>query len=702
MHWRSLFADILAAESGNLLPWAPVFMGAGIAVYFSLPDEPQLSAVVTLSAVSGALTALAWRYRWRIPALLVSMTLVGFLAATLRTDTTAAPRLEKPLRAMSITATVDQVFPGAHKTRVILTDVIGPRLDVATTPARLRITVRPPANDLAVGNQIRAIVSLRPPPPPIMPQAYDFQRQAYFDGIGAYGFTLGTVVRSGHADDSPRIRILRIIDDARRNILARALAADPGDQSAAVAAALLTGYRGFIDEETLATLRDAGIAHLLAISGLHIGLIAGLVFAAIRAAIALLPRLAQSVDGKKIAAASAVPFAAAYAVLAGFTVPTERALIMTTLVLAGILLDRRALSMRTVAFAALTVLLFTPESLVTPGFQMSFAAVTALIAVHSALRKRRRAEEREGQTWVRRVAGYFAGVMLMSIIASAATAPFAVYHFQHVSTFGIVANIVAVPIAAFWVMPAGLAGTILIPFGLDQPFFVLMAAGTDLILTVARIIAALPITSSDLASPPVWVLVCIGCGGILLSVAVSGLRYAGVPLIMIGSIGALMNDVPDIIVDGPARAVAVKDADSILMLSTNRKARFETAGWRRRSGETAPDGKYWPETPEHSDSGLRCDAYGCLLRRRSIDIAIVTEPDAIDEDCRGSDFIIALEPVPRNCGPPLGKLDWFDLWLQGTHAIWIRPDGTLKIESVNGVRGNRPWVAAPSRRGKAP
>ncbi len=696
MRWRGLkctFSELLAAESGNLLPWAPVFMGAGIAIYFSLPNEPPLQTVIILSAVSGALTAFAWRRHWRIPTLLAFMSMVGFLAGTHRTEISAAPRLEKPLLPVSITATVYQVYPGARKTRLILADTSAGPQTAELAPVRMRITVRPPDNDLEVGDRVRAVVSLRPPPPPIMPRAYDFQRQAYFDGIGAYGFTLGAAERTGDHIKSPRLQLMRAIDGVRRDIMTKALAASPGDQSASVAAALLTGYRGYIDDMTLATLRDAGVAHLLAISGLHIGLIAGLVFAAVRAFIALMPYLAQSIDGKKIAAAAAVPFAAAYAVLAGFTVPTERALIMTTLVLAGVLLDRRALSMRTVAFAAFAVLAIKPESLVTPGFQMSFSAVTALIAVHGWLRKRRQAEGLAPHTWSRRIGGYLGGVLLMSVIASGATAPFAVYHFQHVSTFGIVANIVAVPIAAFWVMPAGLAGTVSIPFGLEPPFFALMAAGTRVILNVAEWVAALPITSTDLASLPVWGLICIGSGGILLTVSVSSLRYAGVPLVVTGSLGAFMTDVPDIIIDGRARVVAVKDANNVLMLSTRRKARFESAGWLRRNGQAPPDGHPWPKTPEHLVSGLRCDAYGCLLERGDLAVAIATKTNAIADDCRDSDFIIALEPLPRGCSPPLGKLDRFDLWRFGTHAVWIEENGTLRIETVNGVRGNRPWVA---------
>lgn len=686
---------LIEAEAGNLVLWVPVFFGAGIAIYFALPFEPPvwLGAAV---AVLLAILAISARNKPVRIALVMSMLIcAGFSAASARTAALDIRTLTHKTRPIVIEGVIDAVEPARGRARVVLVDAS----DVAGRthiPSRIRVSIPDPNRILAPGQRLRMRAVLRPPPPPIMPGAFDFQRKAYFDALGAYGYAMGAAVIVAENDPAGPDSLSRAIGNARRAITARVHAIAPDDPAAAVAAALLTGHRGFIDDATLDAMRDAGIAHLLAISGLHIGLVAGLVFAAVRAAIALIPRLALRFDGKKVAAACAIPAAAGYAVLAGFTVPTERALLMTGLMLTGILIDRRVLSLRTVALAALLILTTAPESLVSPGFQMSFAAVTALIAAYGWARDRRRragSDPRKGT--IRRTLRYFFGVSATTVIAGCATAPFAIYHFQHVSAFGAIANLGAVPLAALWVMPMGLLTLATMPLGLHGVFAAAMIEGTSLILAVARWAQGIPLAAGDPAAPPVWGLACIVVGGLLLALFRSHARWIGVPVLAAGLAAPLFVTPPDIIVDGQARVVAVRGASGTLMLSSKRSARFETAGWQRRGGEGDRPTSAWPQDPETKVAGLRCDARGCLLSRHGVKIGIATDTASLADDCRLSGFIVALVPLPRSCGPPLGRIDRFDLWRAGTHALWIEKDGTVRIESVNGVRGRRPWTDAP-------
>ena len=682
---------LLAAERDRLGLWLPVFFGAGIAVYFALTIEPDIRA--------GPLCALAAALAWWVArsdlgkalSLTVLIAGLGFSAAAWRTHSLDAPILERRLGPVTVSGIVDEIAPESAGGELILRSLTVPRLSPAETPRRLRLSTRSPIDLLTVGDRVEALAVLRPPPPPIMPGAFDFQRRAYFLELGAYGFVLGDVKKTGQEPATAMDATGRWIAALRLDIVGDVRRAAP-TQAAAVAAALLTGHRGYIDETTLRNMRDAGIAHLLAISGLHIGLIAGLVYAGMRLAIAAIPWLGLRIDGKKVAAALAIPAAAFYAVLAGLTVPTERALIMTALMLTGVLIDRRVLSLRTVALAALIVLAMRPESLIGPGFQMSFAAVTALIAVHVWLRDRRRdsgAERKRGP-----VAGtcrYIGGVLITTLVASAATAPFAIYHFQHAATLGLVANLIAMPLAAFWVMPAGLVALLAMPFGLADWPVAAMIAGTDLILRTAAWVSGLPLAAADIAAPPAWSLPAVALGGLWLALWRSRLRLAGVPLLIAGLMGPALARPPDLLVDGDARLAGIATKDGRIMVSNLRAGRFEADGWRRRAGTPGRDPP-WPNDPEHPAGNLRCDENGCTLGRDGWTVAISMNPATLDDDCRLSDIVIALIPVGRSCRPPKGVIDRFDLWRGGTHAVYLSRDGP-RVQSVNGERGRRPWVA---------
>ncbi len=691
---------VCLAERAQWALWLPVGIGVGITVYFALPVEPPVLLGPVITVLCLGLFFAVSTDPGRI--LLAGSTAIalGLSCAQWRTESLAAPILDKRTGPIRISGTVEHVEPRHSGVRLVIADPYIPRIPDGVRPIRIRLSVRKypeGAGQLLPGDRVRMTAILRPPPPPTMPGAFDFQRHAYFLGIGAFGFVLGDIDEDGTRARAPPAaeRVLRAIERVRLGLTTKIYRQHP-DDSGAVAAALLTGKRGYIGEHVLTIMRDAGIAHLLAISGLHIGLVAGIVFASIRFLAAAVPRVGLRLNAKKVAAVAAIPAAFAYAVLAGFTVPTERAFLMTGLMLAGILLDRRALSMRSVAWAAAVILMFRPESLIGPGFQMSFAAVTALISVYAFISARRaRAGQGRARGPVHGSLRYAGGVLLTTVVASAATAPFAIYHFQHAAAFGLAANAVAVPVAAFWVMPAGIATFAAMPFGLEAVPLRTMCAGIDVILSCAEYLAALPGAAVDFAAPPGWSLGLVTIAGLWLALWRHRWRLTALPFLAIGLLGPMFTASPDILIDGNGRLIAVRDENTAFLTSNGRAARFEAEDWRQRTGNSAKPAAWRPEA-EETQGRLRCDRLGCTMTLGQRLVAISLDAATISDDCRRSWMIVATIPVRNNCRPPWGIVDRFDLWRYGTHAITFTDAGPV-IETVNGERGRRPWVNWPVR-----
>ena len=373
-----------------------------------------------------------------------------------------------------------------------------------------------------------------PPPRPAAPGAFDFARFAYFQGLGAVGFALGDARRiAPSGQDGPPNESIDApsgsMERLRYAIAERIRAALTGERGA-VAVALITGFREGIPESVEQNMRDSGLAHLLAISGLHVGLVAGTVFLLVRGGCALVPAIALRWPIKKWAAVSAAAVAFGYLFLAGATEPTQRAFLMLLITVIGICLDRGSISMRLVAWAALFILLLSPESLLSVSFQLSFAAVTALVAVYETITARREWAANEParvQSAGSRFPRYALQLGLSSMIATLATAPFALYHFNRVAGYGLLANLAAVPLTAFVIMPLGLLAVFLMPLGLEAGPLYLMGQGIGAVLWVARQVASLPGAATLVPAFPHWGLVAVTLGGLWLCIWRGPWRWLG-------------------------------------------------------------------------------------------------------------------------------------------------------------------------------
>ena len=682
-----------AADRERWPLWIPVFFAAGIAGYFALTIEPPYW--VGLSAALGFV--LLWRLTsrfavWRAGFLVLAFAATGFAAAQWRTEAVSAPVLERAMGPVTISGQVIRVEQRPRAPRILLDRLLIRGLTAEETPARIRLRLRK-SDRLAVGDRIELRARLSPPSAPAMPGAYDFQRRAWFERIGAVGFALTyakPAERVGSGRDVSGFWLA--LSDLRQRMAERIRAAVPGP-TGAVAAALLVGDRSAIPEDVSQAMRDSGLAHLLAISGLHLGLVAAILFFGARFLMALSERLALGAPIKKWAAAIALAGAFGYLLLAGATVPTQRAFVMTGIVLLAVMLDRSAISLRLVAWAAMIVLVIAPESVMGPSFQMSFAAVLALVAAYERLHRPMR-DWLSGGGLTRRAGLYIAGVAISTVIAGAATGLIGLHHFGRVSQYGIVANLLAVPVAGFWIMPWGILACVLMPLGLEAVALIPMAVGIDWVLSVAQKVASWPGAVSHVPAMPPAGLAVAAFGGIWLCLWSGRIRWIGVVGIAIGLLAVPLWPRPDVIVAESGRLAAARLPDGSLGLSTTRVEKFAAKIWLEQDGQTEPS--YWPRNGETSD-WLACDPLGCQYEHPVQPVAFVWDGRALVDDCRSGWVVVSAVPVRWACRGAALVIDRFDLWRDGAHAIWLEKS-SLKIVSDRAYRGDRPWVRRPKLR----
>jgi competence protein ComEC len=627
------------------------------------------------------------RASWPLaPALIGAAALAaGFSAAQLRTVSAGTPILERPLGPVPVEGRVVEIAPLPEAGgRVLLEDLSIARLAPEETPVRVRLRIAAHLDGIRPGDRITVLAELLAPPGPAAPGAFDYQRQAWFEGIGAVGFAYGGI--RAHEPGPPSSGWSEFWRDLRHEATRRILAALPGPDGA-IAAALMTGHQGAIPADAIQAMRDSGLAHLLSISGLHIGLIAGVLLFGLRAGIALAPWLALRVPGKKVAAVAALFGTAAYVLLAGAPVPTQRAFLMTAIVMLAVIADRSALTMRLVAWAAAAVVLIRPEAVLGASFQMSFAAVTALIAAHEALAARGHTGP---ATVLSRIGRMLAGVALTSLVAGAATAPFAAYHFHRLADYGVLANMAAVPITGFWVMPLAVLAFALMPFGLEALALVPMGWGIEAILAVAHWVAALPGAAILVPAMPASALAVFVAGGLWLCLWRGRWRWLGLAGLPVAGLVALLHQPPDLLVTSDGAVVALRDAEGALRVSDARKGGIAVQAWLERNGQAQR--LAWPEPPEAGG----CDGEGCRAVPGGRSLAYALTLPAAAEDCGRADLVIAARFIPQGRCRGSILIDRGALWRAGAHALWLTEEG-VRIETVRDARGERPWVVERDR-----
>jgi competence protein ComEC len=496
--WASFTAKLRSwvraeAGAGRLLPWVPVAFGAGIAVYFSADHEPQLAVAIVTALVLCVAAFLLRRSRYFSVLVLIAAAAAGFAAATFRTASIAHTVLERRLYAVSLSGFVEARDIRERTDRFVLRVVHMDTKRGHLKLKRVRLSVKKGmAPDVGSFVQLRA--RLMPPLAPLRPGSYNFARDMFFQGIGASGFVTGAITIAKQPENGGLVLGYdAVMQNLRDAVDARIRTRLDGDERS-IATALLTGRRDAISQPVNDAMFISGLGHVLSISGYHMAVVAGVVFFTVRALLALIGPLAAGFPIKKWSAAAALIAAAFYLLLSGAEVATQRSFYMTAVVLIAVIVDRRAITFRTLAVSAMIVLAVMPESLVNPSFQMSFAATLGLVAlVQFGMPRLFAASDSSAATRVALWGGReLMTLMLASLVAGFATTPYAAFCFHRVTPYGLLANLGAMPVVSAVVMPAGLLGLLAMPFGLDGFFWWLMGVGIDWMIAVSQWVAHLP------------------------------------------------------------------------------------------------------------------------------------------------------------------------------------------------------------------
>lgn len=670
---------LLARERGRLAPWLAVAMGCGVLGYFLLREEPA-----AWTAAPGPLLAvLAWWIARRAPHAgwavgLLAAASLGFGAAVLHAAR-AAPPVAPPRTAVVLSGVVQDVDLLPEGQRVTLAGVrLAPDAEPLDRTIRIRLRANDPARP-APGDRLTVRALVRAPSAPAHPGGWDFQRAAFFTGQGGSGFAIGPAELSPAAGAAPPLAGLRA------GVEARVTAILPGPVGA-VSAALLTGGRSAIPGADLAAMRDAGLAHLLAVSGLHIAIVMGVTFWVVRLLIACWRWLVLRVDGKLAAGVAALAAGGFYMLLTGAQVPMQRSFAMAALVTLALLAGRRAISMRSLALAAAAVMLIAPASVLGPSFQMSFAAVIALIAGWEALRAPMARLRGEGAWW-RLALVFAAGLLGTSVLAGLATAPVGLAHFGRLQWYGVAANAVAVPLTSIVVMPAGMLALLLMPLGLDAPVLAVMGKGVEGILATAREVAAWPGAAQGARPLPGWGLALYGLGLAWLCLWRCAWRWLGVPVILLALASPPLDRPPDVLVSGDGRLIGVA-AGGTLWVERQRGAQaFVREQWQRALG--VPEATVLPADGIVASGAIACSREACRVIAHGRE-AVILRAGSAGPHCGRAALVVSAEPVRGRCRDS-AVVDRFAVWRDGPHAAWLGPGG-VTVVSDRAWRGARPWV----------
>ncbi|MFC4668675.1 ComEC/Rec2 family competence protein [Seohaeicola nanhaiensis] len=668
--WLAFVDLALLNQRGHLFPWTPVAMACGIGLYFALPVEPGRAAYAAAALIGLAAAFAAWRWPGGWPALgwAAALLAAGFSLAGLRANGVAAPVLGWRYYGEIEGRVIDIDRSASDALRILLDEVrLGP-ISAPRTPERVRISLHGPPAEILPGQRIRTTGHLSPPQGAVEPGGFDFRRHAWFLRTGAVGYTRKEIVTV--AAPEPGGLALRIFT-LRMAVSRHIQTVLPGD-TGGFAAAVTTGDRSGIGAGVLTALRISNLAHLLAISGLHMGLLAGFVFAALRVALALVPFVALRLPARKLAAVGALVAAACYYALSGGNVATERAFVMTAVILLAVLVDRRAFSLRSVAMAALVVLAFRPESLLGPGFQMSFAATTALIAGFGWLSS---ADLPRLPGWIKPVAA----VLTSSAIAGAATAPIGAAHFNTLSQYGLIANLLAVPVMGAVVVPAAVAALLLAPLGLAWVGLWVMGLGLDWILAVGHWVATFEGARNWVPSPGPLVLPLLSLGMLWLFLWQGRARLAGLPVAALALFVWSLAERPDVLIADTGGLVGVMTPEG-RALSKAKGAGFIARTWLENDGDAATQ----------QQAALRWTGADPAIRTATIrgrDIVHVIGKRGAERftTCAPGQLVIASVPLALS-----GGCEVYDpKRLRFTGSLALGPEG---LRTARETQGRRLWT----------
>lgn len=575
--------QILEREHERIFLWFPVVFALGILGYFSLKFEPVIWW--SLVAIEGfIIAAYLWRaepHKLSIIAWL-SVFCLGFINIQLRAYHLQHIPLLQTEQLLYLKGYVDKSGYNYRGKKYIILDHMQD-FDGHVIEGRYKITVLRPDQSLEAGQCVEMVADMRPLMLPSIAEGFQFNRQQYFQGLKAIGYSDVSVNQIDCQDIGVHPEFFVPFLERVRSKIVKHIDLVLPQQSAGIAAAIIAGERGRISQQQTAEYRDAGLAHFLAISGLHMGMIAGLMFFIIRWIAACFPTFALRYDTKKIAAVFAILMSFIYLLISGGQISAQRAFLMTFLVLLGIVFGRKAISMRMIAWVALFILILEPQVLLSASFQMSFAAVVMLVAFYEVFQGKFQTHFQN--RFVKILGGiffYLIGIVIADLVASLATLPFVIYHFNRISLYTSVANFLAGPVIGLWIMPCVLLSLLLMPFGLDKYALLMTGKGIDLVNQIAQYVSHLDNASYQVLSMPAWGLFIIVLGGLWLAIWKNKWRHWGWLLIGLGFCSVLCVKMPDLIADNTHETFALKTNQGKMVILPNRGNYFTKQMWQEK------------------------------------------------------------------------------------------------------------------------
>ena len=702
-----LFKQAFEMEAALRRPflWLPVAAGSGVVLYLCADREPSLWLIAPATLTLGILAYLARANRTAFYVLCGLCALfAGELSAAWRTARITAPVLEKVTIA-TLEGMIEEMDYRRTGARFLLRVDFASGLAPDETPIRVRLSIRR-APPFEAGATVRLKARLLPPARASLPGGYDFARDAWFVQLGAVGTVLGRIEVIAPPAAPGLIASAMMAIDRGRNALAHRIDTIVGGDAGAIAAAMVTGKRDLLSDEAKEIIREAGIFHIITISGVQMTLVAAIFFVGLRRLLALNETLALSYPIKKWAAMFAIAGAIFYDLATGSRVGTERALFMTLIMLASVLLDRQALTMRNLAIAALLVILIQPEAIMGASFQLSFAAVAALVAVYEARMAALAPGHAETLRWGARstTPGTHStfdflklhlwrgplGLLFATFCATSATASFMAYNFHELSPYVLIGNPLTLSVIEIFAVPGALLGTLLYPLGLDAFVWRYVGLGIDGVMWAARQIGSWPGATIHLPAFASWAIVFLSLA-VLSSVLwrTALLRATALPLLAIGLLGAAAGPSFDMAVAPSGDAVAYRAADGRLAVIGRGRNQFATEQWLRADA----DGRQATEALTRDG----CDKLGCVgYTATGKTVSLVLDRAAFAEDCTRADIIVTPLLAPIGCAAGI-VIDRGKLKETGAITLSFGKD-SVQMRGGRSADEDRPWSRAPKRR----
>lgn len=672
----SRIKQFAAAQTGRGFLWLVLLFALGIALYYAIPVEPDWRYLLALCAFLTLFTL--WphgRHRWRWGLLLIPM--LGATWASAYTAMHHPVMLKRELTPRPITGIVADIERVEKGFRFTLDEVTIRGLDPAATPKRVRLSVRlKPGSTLAlphIGDRVDMLAGLLPPMGAALPGGFDFARYFYFRDIGAVGYGL------------PPWKIIAPAKQTGfaqwRLELTESIISTLGPERGPIAAGLITGEDRAIREADFNALRASNLYHIIAISGGHMVVIAGVIFVGLRLLLLFLP-FGLRPQAKSIAAAVTLIMVTLYLFVTGLPISAVRAYVMIALVLIAVILRRDADAMRSLLLAGLIMLLFDPSDLLEPGFQLSFVATMAIVALAEGLWLRNNVDSR----W-RKLFGILIASVLVSLVAEGAVSLLVARMFNNFALYGVLANALATPLVAFALMPAVALFFVLLPFGAQGAALWLMDYGIRAMMWIARTASDLPHAQMFLPSPPDWGLG-VGILGLLFVCLVRGrIRWIGLLGLAVGWVSVFTATLPHLLVGTHAKQIALQTEQGYALLR-GRPDSLVPELWANGLGM-----KTLPILKSGQSDAWRCDRFGCMARLQGDLVAFPHSAEAAIEDC--SKVKLMLTTI-RGIACGRWVIGPYTLARTGVQAFWWEGDGYVRHENSAQWQDQRPWSTMPA------